>query len=733
MATLLVLVDSPSKLATLRQFVDDPSGAYQWRLVCSSSTEWFQQLYRNHLSPSLPESDDATLPLATLANQCDHVVIATSPDLAGDAVARRVAEACGLKNGKVSRIYLPHIARRLFPAAAGKKKSSDWRRSAVWETMLEVDRRVDAALRDLLNVHQKLPIFGLTSAVALDCFARQEPPRSNDAKENRHLAVIFDGKKDQLVSRLTLINGQTPLLRDDHVVKAVIYNIKEQVFTIEAISREEKLSPPPLPFHTGSLFAAAQKELGFPPEKTLAVALPLYNGCSAGLVHPVGFITYPITDSASLPAEEGLRLREHIFAHFGKDYLPEKAREMDELGATAVGAVRPTSLQRTPKKMKKHLSEEQHQLYSLIWQRSLVSQMTDVKSVVRKVTLTGGPQRRYVLVAESEEVVHRGWQAAGGESPLPDHAHGNEEWRLQQELVLSSIDLLRQIKVAEPLTMGSLLDELSELGVCFPEQLIMVPEVLREWGFVEIQEGMARLTKSGREVHNLLQTTHSELVNIKYVQNIKKRIETASQHDGSAQSVLVDLQKLLDAAKTNQRRGADGESISTRRDCPVCGGNLLLQRSASGDFIKCEHYPDVCRYIKAADVDGHRFYGYCQECSHELIVKVGRYGRFLACSSFPRCGFTKPFPLGVKCPAEGCTGEVIERMSKLGLLFYACDHYPTCRFSAGQKPVNFACPRCGNPYVVLSPNDQHQGMHLCPKCKYEFAADKADFYSSQQI
>ena len=344
---ILVLVDSPQKLATLRHYADD-SAAYRWAAI-SSGIDWLLDIYRNHGQPQLPIDADL---LRRAAEGCADVVIATAPDAIGDAMARLLADGLDRPNGRVKRLPLPTVDRRQFHAQG--VGSVEWRRSAVCETLLEIDRRVDAALRQLVQARNDLPIFGLTSAAALARIALTEAAAAaEEGAEQEHLWLSFDGLKPALTFRLTQINGKPPALHDRNVLKAVVVDLKEQIFTVDDVRSEEKSTPPPPPFHTGALLAAAEKELGFSAQKTLSLALALYQGCDVGLKHPVGLISYPLTAAAAVSAEAALTVREHILVQFGKAYLPAQARYTEEHSEQRVGAIGPTAVGRTPKKVKK--------------------------------------------------------------------------------------------------------------------------------------------------------------------------------------------------------------------------------------------------------------------------------------------------------------------------------------------------------------------------------------------
>lgn len=589
------------------------------------------------------------------------------------------------------------------------------------ERSLRLDSTFDHYFRDLINAKNvKRPLFGLATALALKKINENDVAvLSRTTTQEFCLYVLFRHKDDVHSAQLIRVNGKAPLITNSHAAKAMIFDLKEREFKIDRMSDSTLTTAPPLPLTTAKLLAAAEEQLGFSPRQTSEIARSLYDGCAIGQKRPVELITCPITDSLFVPEKELLAARELILVNYGRDYVPEKPRIYSDAESDS-GAIRPTLLSRSPKKLKKHLTETQFLLYDLIWNRFLASQMTDSAMIRRTVDIVAGPQKRYAFRMEQTQTVNRGYLQL-----FPDAANEtsqllSREWRKNDKLIPHDfVFSARADRSAFYYTEGRLLQALGDSDVCLVETLAYIPDILKEWKFIhQTADGRLYPTQPGKNASELLQQHYPDILNEQFMRQLKKRFILSDKSKKNIDPV-AELSKLL---QYHIRTSADQTTIvtteKTNRKCPVCGGAMLRQSGPSGDFMVCEFYPDKCQYSKSIAIHVHRYYGCCDDCHAELTVKVGRYGRFLACSTFPKCKFTKPFPIGAKCPREGCDGDVIERITKTGRLFYGCSHFPSCKFSSWQMPVNIACPKCGNLYMTTKSGDD--SVYHCPKCRAEF-------------
>lgn len=595
----------------------------------------------------------------------------------------------------------------------------------LWEQSQVVDKTFDSFFRTLLNVQRvNRPTFGLAAAIAVKKLNEQDRIVF-DQPDPANLTILsaFKHRDDVLRARLVQINGQPADIQDRNTAKAIICDLKEQRFKIDGISDKTVYKSPPLPLTTGKLISKSEKYLGFSARQTMETARSLASHCYVGLKKPVLLITSPITDSLFIPENDILAAREYIFVNYNKNYLPEKPRLYSEKKDMTFSVIRPALISRTPGKIKKHVSEPQYQLYDLIWRRFLACQMTDACVVFRKIVISAGPQKRYIFYIEQSQTADRGYlqlfpEAANQNSILFAH-----ELQKNAELFPVDFSITQKEKYAAfHYTEGRLIEALADADVCLNETLEYIPDILKEWKLMrKTDEGKIFPTSLGREACRLLLHQYPDIVNDRFVRLQKKRLVQNSGKQPKENNPAGELLKLLQhAGRPTLASGLSGVTgKKTREKCPACGGSMLRKQSETGDFLVCEHYPQACHYSKSVPTHIQRYYGRCDTCNAELTVKIGRYGRFLACSTFPKCTFTRPYPIGVKCPNEGCDGEVIERTSKGGRLFYRCSRFPKCRFSSWQMPVNIACPTCSHLYLVAK-TGENLDLLRCPKCGAEF-------------
>jgi DNA topoisomerase-1 len=725
MAKSLILVESQQKILTLKTFLPETASVYNINgSDQDSGTEYVQHLIFNEPAELSFLSEAKLKKLNSLIKDSDSVYIATSPDLIGDALAHQLVESLGPLDRPPRRLFLPVISKKDVKLAPGCKKIYTTPDGELLEQAVKMDGAFDYHVRQVLNKKRaKRPVFGLAAALALKKICEQDRSTTG-VMTNKVLAinVFFKHADEKFVARLVQVNGQPANIIDKHTAKALIINIKDQKIKVGRISEKSITTAPPLPLTTAKMIAVAETFLGFSPRQTMDIARSLYNGRDVGLKNPIGLITNPVSDSLYCPDEEILAAREYILVNYGKQYVPAKPRLYSENKTSPFSIIRPTLLSRTPKKMKKYLTEDQAQLYQAIWKRFLISQMTDATYTRRKVKLYGGPQKRFVFQAEQNQTAGRGYLQVFPSTENQNSALFKQEFQTGAELKIDDFEIISEEGHADFLyTEGLLIEALGELDACLSETLEFIPDILKEWKFIrQTDDGTLVPTRLGKEANESLQRHYPDILSDRFIRRQKRNFITAFHSKKRQVDPVDELLKLLQ----NSSRPAvldigDSHGKRTRQKCPVCGGAMKAHSNETGEFIVCENYPESCQYSKVLHDHSFRHFGYCPECDAELTVKIGRYGRFLACSKFPKCKFTKPYATGARCPKEGCTGEVIERTTKTGRTFYGCSFYPDCKFSSWQMPVNMACPKCGNLYLVTKAGESTDELK-CPKCRAEY-------------
>ncbi|MDZ7315087.1 MAG: DNA topoisomerase, partial [candidate division KSB1 bacterium] len=518
-------------------------------------------------------------------------------------------------------------------------------------------------------------VAGLSVLATLALIREHEEKNAAQPAVEPSVVLTLAVGKSRLTGRLASVNGEKPNLPHAEYFKALVFDLQQHTFVVKAVDEKENALPPPQPFHLGSLMAAAETQHGWPPNRTLAAALSLHETRDG---QGKSLITFPITASTAIPDPERLLWREYIFTNYGKEYVPRRSLQ-SETKPGIHGAVRPSSPSLTPKAVRRRLSEEQFQLYSLIWHRTAAALMTEQKMRVTHATLVGGPNKRYVVQLENRQQEHRGFTAVHPFHGQKENRVISGEIRVGQQFTPTSVELQPVHPMQNGISLGQIAEEMISRHLCMPEHWYVLPQTLAAWELTEQREGSLRLSPTGISVIEQVERVCPQLLNLVFLSQLQERIALSSRKNDSTDLILAQIDKLLYAFEESNVTRKEKQSPHSTNDT--------------------------------------RFHGHCPECANELTVRKGKFGRFVACSAFPKCRYTRPLGIGVGCPEDGCRGEIIERVGKSGDLFFGCSEYPKCRFVSRYRPVSVACPHCGNSYMLLIA----EGVHQCPQCKAKFA------------
>ncbi len=530
-------------------------------------------------------------------------------------------------------------------------------------------------------------------------------------------------------------------LHNEAEAQAVLKALEGQDFIVQKVETKERKRNPVAPFITSRLQQEAARKLRFSPKKTMMIAQQLYEGVELGKEGPVGLITYMRTDSTRIAAEALEEVRHHIAGHFGRDYLPSQPvfyksrKEAQE----AHEAIRPTAVGRTPESVKAYLARDQYLLYQLIWARFVASQMRPALLDVTRVDIQAGPQSRpalfratgsvvkfpgfTILYTEAKEEI----PAAAGKEPSTEQEE--EEGRLLPTLVvgdrLKLLGLIPKQHFTQPpprYTEALLIKELEEKGIGRPSTYATILSTILERKYVEKVEGRLRPTELGKVVNGLLVEHFPDVLNVQFTAQMEESLDDIEEGSkdwvNTVRAFYNPFSKRLEKAQT-EMRDVKREEIPTEIVCDKCGRKMVIKWGRHGRFLACPGYPE-CKNAKefVREASGRvkvveavtSSTESCERCGKPMIVKAGRFGKFLACSGYPECKNTKAITTGVKCPQPDCTGELTQKRTKRGRTFYACSRYPDCKFALWDRPLPRPCPDCGAPFLV-----EKFGRHSGPK------------------
>jgi DNA topoisomerase-1 len=782
MGKTLVVVESPAKAKTIKKYLG--SG---YEVVASKGhikdlpkrmgidvEKGFLETYEVIESKAKVLSE-----LKTEAKRADVLLLATDPDREGEAIAWHLADELGRPELKMKRVEFEEITKKGVQRGIDAPRDLDMNLYDAQRARRVLDRIVGYDVSAL--VWNKLA-FGLSAgrvqSVALRLIVDRE--REIEAfvpEEYWNVGVALKGKaKETFPARLAKADGEKLEVTNAEQAAAIRTDLEGAKYKVASVTQREQKRHAPAPYTTSKLQQDATSYLRFTTKRTMSVAQRLYEGIDlkkdGGLV---GLITYMRTDSVRVSPDAITEARAFIEATYSAKHLPEKPNvyKSRKDAQEAHEAIRPTSLELSPEKVKKHLADEQYKLYKLIWDRFIASQMSHAVYDQTGVDIEAIPSNksprhaRYGLRASGKVLKFSGWleqYQAGrtledGPKELAGEEDANAEAKAQAEngatagngaakparpsededgtlpLIGKDEDLVlvkppgvsTDQKFTQPparFNEGSLVRELEKRGIGRPSTYAEIISKVQARDYVEkLPGGQMKATNLGKIVVDGLVSTNLDFIDPSFTAKMEEELDDVQAGKLDRKALLsrfyTRFREVLDRAKKEKRWTPEPEM--TEFKCEDCGSPLLKRWSKNGWFLGCETYPK-CKFTRDLGKDGNspaqpRVTDFvCDKCNRPMVIKSGRYGEFLSCSGYPECKNAKPVPLGVPCPK--CGGDIVEIRSKKrgSRSFYGCTNYPKCDFKVWQKPVNEPCPLCQHPFLVQG-GGQKSPKLLCPRGK----------------
>jgi DNA topoisomerase-1 len=528
-------------------------------------------------------------------------------------------------------------------------------------------------------------------------------------------------------AKLTKYKGKKIFIPDEASAMKIKNELADSQYIVDKITKKQVRRRPYPPFTTSKLQQESIRRLRFSAKKTMTVAQQLYEGVDLG-GETVGLITYMRTDSTRISAEAAGEAKDFILNTHGKDYALDKPRFFANKNRAqdAHEAIRPTSVFNTPDKVKPFLSKDQLALYQLIWQRFVASQMAEALIDQKSIAIAAG---NYQFTVSGSTVKFPGFLALYQSADDTDEAENSKQkGQLPEIAEKENLNLLKlmpkQHFTAPPprFSEATLVKELEENGIGRPSTYAAILTTIRDKGYVELIKGNFHPTELGFIITDLLVENFPDILNVDFTARLEDDLDKVEADEQEAMSLLTRFYELLEqrlSAASDNMLSVKGLGLPTGFTCPECGRQARIKVGKNGPFLACEGYPE-CTWsrnyvrtekgaIEPVEPSGEASSGeVCEKCGRPMVVKQGRYGEFLACSGYPECKHTRSLSsggppassTGVPCPQEGCDGEIMERRSRRGKIFYGCSRYPDCTFALWDKPVARQCPECGASYLV---------------------------------
>nr|MBA3339414.1 type I DNA topoisomerase [Geodermatophilaceae bacterium] len=699
----------------------------------------------------IPGKEKTIADLRSAAKDSREVFIATDPDREGEAIAWHVAEQIRPKRGAavvpIRRVLFHEITRDAVQLAIQQAGVIDDKKVEAQQARRVLDRLVGYKASPVLWKTVKKGISaGRVQTVALRLIVEREREiRAFNPTEYWTIEALLEKDGQRFTAKLHQIDGSKAEISNQGEAERILDDLKgRDSFGCTEVKRRERRKNPSGPFTTSTLQQEAAKKLSFGSKRTMRVAQDLYEGIEIGPEGAVGLITYMRTDSTRVAESAASQAQEYLRTLFGKEFLANglqlygssKAKNTQD----AHESVRPTDATRRPEDIRKYLSPDQFKLYQLIWQRFMGSQMApavfDTTTVDFDIAAREQPhigRRSYLFRSTGSIIKFQGFLALYREA----REEGDSK-ALEDEQALPVVDVGENVPVksitpsqhfTEPpprFSEASLVKELERLGIGRPSTYASIISVLADRRYVNLEQRRFFPTELGEQVERVMVMQFPDIFNVDFTSGMELELDKVEEGELGWQKVLSEFWGPFDKSLKNVQLPAliaaahDLSALATER-CPECGGKLEPRGGFFGPFLACEKHPKECKYTRP--MKGERVKPVmtdipCHLCGEPFVVRNGRSGEFLGCSTFPRCRGTRSMPTGVFCPKDG--GELVERRSKKrGTAFYACSN-ETCDFVAWNKPVKESCPDCGYVGAEMKSTKARGDFRKCLKCGNEW-------------
>lgn len=736
-AKSLIIVESPSKAKTINKYLGK-----NYKVM--ASVGHVKDLPKSKLGIDLennfePEyqvikgKKEVLSEIKKAAANAEKIYLAPDPDREGEAIAWHIAQELKSKNGRIYRVLFNEITERTIKKAMEQPGSIDQNKVNAQQARRVLDRIVGYLISPILweKVRRGLSAGRVQSvAVRLVC-ERESAVLAFVPEEYWTIEAKVRGKNlPPFLIRLVQRSGEKIELPDEAHSQECVGLLQGQTFVVSQIEKKERRQRPSAPFITSRMQQDAARKLRFTPKKTMMLAQQLYEGIELGEEGPVGLITYMRTDSTRVGQEAQAEAFETIRQRFGQEYIPETPNTYkSKKGAQeAHEAVRPTLVSRDPERVKQFLTRDQYQLYKLIWSCFIASQMAPAVLDVTRVDVTAG---EFLLRATGATVRFPGFtviytegKEEGSPSVKSKQTEGKAEEEIEEEMgVLPSLSVGEQLHLEELLPKqhftqpppryneALLIRELEDNGIGRPSTYHTIISTIQDRKYVEKREGRFYPTDLGKLVNELLVQHFPDVLNVEFTARMENELDGIEEGEKEWVQTIHDFyepfNKRLAKAQV-EMRDVKREETPTDVSCEKCGRHMVIKWGRYGRFLACSGYPECKTTKEFVETNGSiqpiervtETGEVCQKCGKPMIIKMGRFGRFMACSGYPECKTTLPLGVGVPCPQEGCKGSLVEKRTKRGRIFYSCGNYPTCKFALWDKPVAKACPQCSAPFLV---------------------------------
>ena len=762
MSKNLVIVESPAKAKTIKKYLGPgfevlaSYGHVRDLLPKEGAVD-----PANHFAMRyelIEKNEKHVAAIVKAISKADSLYLATDPDREGEAISWHIYEILKqrelLTDKPVHRVVFHEITSAAVKNAVEnpRKISMDLvnaqqaRRALdylvgfnlsplLWRKVrrgLSAGRVQSPALRMIVEREEEIEKF-----IAQEYWDIAAENQINDHQFNAKLTIY----QNQKVEQFTVTNGEQA-----EKFKTVLLKAANGKLLVKKVDKKQRKRNPAAPFITSTLQQEAARKIGFTAQRTMRIAQQLYEGIDIGN-GAIGLISYMRTDSVNLAAEAIADIREYIGERYGKKNVPDEPRVYKTKAKNAQEAheaIRPTSVRNVPESLTDFLTIEQYKLYDLIWKRTVACQMIHATIDTVAVDLACGDDNMFR--ANGHVIADPGFMHVYQEG-FDDKKSEQDEERILPPLKEGEEVTLNEIKCNQHFTEppprfseATLIKTLEEFGIGRPSTYASIIYTLQHREYVVLETKRFRPTDVGRIVNRFLTKYFTRYVDYDFTAKLEDELDEISLGEKEWIPLLEQFWSpfknlVEEILETVQRKDVTQEMLD--ENCPTCGKPLSIRLGRHSRFIGCTGYPE-CSYTRSMDEDKNSSVQpeslegrTCPKCEHALQLKVGRYGKFIGCSNYPNCKYLeplqKPADTGVDCP-DCHQGKILKRRSRNGKIFFSCARYPDCKYALWNEPVNVQCPKCAWPLLTIKTTKKRGTELVCPHtpCDYTAPYEKAE-------
>ncbi len=757
MSKNLVIVESPAKAKTIKKYL---------------GTEFSVLASYGHVRDLLPKEgavDTAhdfamhyelieknkkhVTAIVTAMKKAEALYLATDPDREGEAISWHIysilKDKKTLKDKPVHRVVFHEITRAAVRAAIENPREISMDLVNSQQARRALDYLVGFNLSPLLwrKIRRGLSAGRVQSPALRMIVEREEEIEKFESQEYWDLFADLNTKDQPFKAKLTYFEGakleQFSLTNeaDANAVRDKVLKIAKGKLRVIKVEKKQRKRNPAAPFITSTLQQEAARKLGFTAQRTMRTAQQLYEGIDIG-GGAVGLISYMRTDSVNMADEAIAELRQFISERYGKDQIPDEPRVYKTKAKNAQEAheaIRPTSALRTPDSIKEHLNPEQLKLYDLIWKRTVACQMIHATIDTVSVDLECGENN--IFHATGSVITDPGFIRVYQEDFDDQKKNDADDEKilppLEEGEIVSLVELNCNQHFTEPpprYSEATLIKALEDYGIGRPSTYAAIIYTLLNREYVILETKRFRPTDVGRIVNRFLTQHFTQYVDYDFTAKLENELDLIAGGEKEWVPLLSEFWSPFkhlvdDVLETVKRSDVTQEALDEA--CPLCGKPLSIRLGRYNRFIGCTGYPD-CSYTRGVDedkanvvtaeiVEGRT----CPQCGNALQLRTGRYGKFIGCTSYPNCTFIeslqKPLDTGVPCP-ECHQGSMLKRKSRRGKVFFSCSRYPDCKYAIWNEPIKKACPKCAWPLLTIKVTKKRGTEMACPNKPCDFVA-----------